>query len=70
MTPKRKRGRASSKVRVELSSGEPDAVQLRAWRALWQRLLSNDLPSPAAQTSAEKTVAPSAADSAGEAGSG
>jgi hypothetical protein len=70
MMPKRKVGEAISKVRLQLSSGEPDAVQLRAWRALWQRLLSDDITSHAAQTSAEKTLVPSAADTAQEANSG
>jgi hypothetical protein len=69
MTPKGKRGGAISKVRLQLSSGEPDAVQLRAWRMLWQRLLSDDLPSHGAQPSAEHTLAPSAADAAQEANS-
>jgi hypothetical protein len=70
MTPKRKLGGAISKVRLQLSSGEPDAVQLHAWRMLWERLLSDDPPSPTAQPSAEKTLAPSAADTAQEATSG
>jgi hypothetical protein len=70
MTPKRKPGGAISKVRLELSSGKADAVQLRAWRALWQRLLSDDLPSRTAQPTAEKAVAPSAANTTQEASSG
>jgi hypothetical protein len=70
MTPARKLGGAISKVRLQLSNGKPDAVQLRAWRVLWQRLLADDIPSHAALTSAETTLAPSAADTTQEANSG
>jgi hypothetical protein len=70
MRPARNQQRPIPQSQLRLRSGEADAAQLRAWRALWQRLLSDNSPCHGAQASAEHTSAPSAAGTPEEAHSG